>query len=233
MATTLPDRLTPRYTATALLKSASLVSHFRWIASWSTRVRRWEVFGSTTGISTPGMGLAQVRCELLLCDWNNSEIATAFMQSSVGGGERSTAATAYLHPVDSRKNLDILLNSQVTKILPTNNRGGQPSLRTVQFSQGPTSKSSDLWISRSLSLTALFRQTADRHCKQRSTLGCRCHWLAAASPSLWDRPQSRALFLGHQDSHQQLGRRPRFERPSSSPAVLPSQLDCNMGHCPP
>lgn len=55
------------------------------------------------------------------------------MQSSVGGGERSTAATAYMHPVASRSNLHILLNAQVTKIHTTEKSHGVHEMSTVEF----------------------------------------------------------------------------------------------------
>ncbi|THG95129.1 hypothetical protein EW026_g6469 [Hermanssonia centrifuga] len=62
-------------------------------------------------------------------------LGTGYMQSSIGGGERSDSATAYLHPVDSRTNLDILINTQVTKIIQSGTDGGKPAFRIVQMAQ--------------------------------------------------------------------------------------------------
>lgn len=42
---------------------------------------------------------------------------SGFMQSTVGDGERSDANTAYLQPVISRSNLDVLINTRVTRLV--------------------------------------------------------------------------------------------------------------------
>jgi choline dehydrogenase len=54
-------------------------------------------------------------------------------QSTIGGGTRSSAATAYLTPALSRPNLDVLVNAQVTKLVQTGTKGGKPSFHTVEF----------------------------------------------------------------------------------------------------
>lgn len=60
----------------------------------------------------------------------------AYMQSSVGGGERSSAATAYL-PTDvrSRNNLDILLNTRALRLVKTDNSTAGPVFKSVQIAQ--------------------------------------------------------------------------------------------------
>lgn len=60
------------------------------------------------------------------------------MQSAVGGGERSQAATAYLHPVENRTNLDILINTQATKLIRSGTDGNTPAFRQVQIAQAST-----------------------------------------------------------------------------------------------
>ncbi len=57
------------------------------------------------------------------------------MQSSVGGGERSSAATAYLYPVIDRDNLDVLVNTRVTKLIETGGKKSKPEIRAVQLQQ--------------------------------------------------------------------------------------------------
>lgn len=42
------------------------------------------------------------------------------MQSTIGDGQRSSGATAYLNPVQDRCNLDILINSRATKLIDVN-----------------------------------------------------------------------------------------------------------------
>ncbi|KAH9170729.1 alcohol oxidase [Lactarius sanguifluus] len=56
-------------------------------------------------------------------------------QFAIGEGRRTSAATAYLRPALSRPNLDVLINTQVTKVLQTGARDGVPVLQGVQFAQ--------------------------------------------------------------------------------------------------
>lgn len=57
------------------------------------------------------------------------------MQSTIGGGQRSDAASAYLHPVDGRTNLDILINTQVTRVIKTGTSGKLPVFNQVEMAQ--------------------------------------------------------------------------------------------------
>ncbi|KAI0339212.1 aryl-alcohol oxidase-like protein [Trametopsis cervina] len=66
---------------------------------------------------------------------NGNSLGTTWMQSSVGEGLRSHAASAYLEPASNRSNLDILINTQVTRLLNAGHPGGQPSMRIVEFAQ--------------------------------------------------------------------------------------------------
>ncbi|KAL4243738.1 GMC oxidoreductase family protein [Abortiporus biennis] len=70
-------------------------------------------------------------------------LGTGFIQSSNGGGQRNSAATAYLHPAELRPNLDILINTQVTRLLTQSDANSTtPIFRTVEFAQdasGPRS----------------------------------------------------------------------------------------------
>lgn len=70
-----------------------------------------------------------------LLDMNNGRpIGVAWQQSTIGNGERSCAATAYLGPdVRGRPNLSILLNTYVTRVLSTSASGGAGPLRTVEI----------------------------------------------------------------------------------------------------
>ncbi|KAI0313068.1 alcohol oxidase [Amylostereum chailletii] len=63
-------------------------------------------------------------------------IGLSWIQSTSGNGIRSSSATAYLHPALGRQNLDLLLNTQVTRILPTNHQSSSvPDLRVVEFAR--------------------------------------------------------------------------------------------------
>lgn len=63
----------------------------------------------------------------------------AWTQSSIGQGRRSSSATAYLDPLlnsaAKRGNLDVLINTQVTKLLKTGEKEGKPEFRAAQIAQ--------------------------------------------------------------------------------------------------
>ncbi|KZV68613.1 GMC oxidoreductase [Peniophora sp. CONT] len=66
-------------------------------------------------------------------DFNSGDtIGTSWIQTTSGGGVRSSAATAYLHPVSDRDHLHILLGAKVTKLSDV---GGtqRPDLREITF----------------------------------------------------------------------------------------------------
>ncbi|KAH9016621.1 aryl-alcohol-oxidase from pleurotus Eryingii [Lactarius pseudohatsudake] len=66
---------------------------------------------------------------------SGNPLGIGWSQLSIGGGQRSSASVSYLTPVLSRSNLDILVNTLVTKVVQTGTRGGLPIFRGVQFSQ--------------------------------------------------------------------------------------------------
>ncbi|KAI0684460.1 hypothetical protein BC835DRAFT_1409160 [Cytidiella melzeri] len=61
-------------------------------------------------------------------------LGTTWMQSAIGEGKRSHAASAYLEPASSRTNLDILINTQVTRLINVAT-SGTPVLRSVEYAQ--------------------------------------------------------------------------------------------------
>ncbi|KAJ3545659.1 hypothetical protein NMY22_g2348 [Coprinellus aureogranulatus] len=69
-------------------------------------------------------------------------LGVSWLQSSIGGGTRSSSATTYLASAIDRPNLDVLINSHVTKLVRTGRNNGKPVFRGVEFSgtpQGPRS----------------------------------------------------------------------------------------------
>lgn len=48
---------------------------------------------------------------------------------------RSSSSTAYLSQVINHPNVDVLLNTQVTRLLNVATNGSTPDLRQVEFSQ--------------------------------------------------------------------------------------------------
>ncbi|KAJ7353650.1 alcohol oxidase [Mycena albidolilacea] len=64
-------------------------------------------------------------------------LGLGWLQSTIGNGVRSSSATAYLAPeFIRRKNLDVLLHAQVTKLVHPSNVSGKLSFGGVQFQQG-------------------------------------------------------------------------------------------------
>ncbi|KAH9054897.1 aryl-alcohol-oxidase from pleurotus Eryingii [Lactarius vividus] len=66
---------------------------------------------------------------------SGNPLGIGWAQFSIGGGQRSSASVSYLTPVLSRSNLDILINTQVTKVVQTGTQGGLPVFRGIQFAQ--------------------------------------------------------------------------------------------------
>ncbi|KAJ3804684.1 glucose-methanol-choline oxidoreductase [Lentinula aff. lateritia] len=60
-------------------------------------------------------------------------IGVGWTQAMIAKGQHVTSAAAYLIPTMSRPNLDIIANSQVTKILQTGTKDGQPVFSAIQF----------------------------------------------------------------------------------------------------
>ncbi|KAH8987297.1 aryl-alcohol-oxidase from pleurotus Eryingii, partial [Lactarius akahatsu] len=66
---------------------------------------------------------------------SGNPLGIGWTQYSIGGGQRSSASVSYLTPVLSRSNLDILINTQVTKVVRTGTQGGLPIFRGVEIAQ--------------------------------------------------------------------------------------------------
>ncbi|KAK7054492.1 hypothetical protein VNI00_003690 [Paramarasmius palmivorus] len=68
-------------------------------------------------------------------DYNSGDtLGIGWGQYSIGGGVRNSAATAYLQPAINRPNLDVLINTRVTKVLSSSpNKGSDPVIDVVQL----------------------------------------------------------------------------------------------------
>lgn len=63
-------------------------------------------------------------------------LGVGFIQSSAGGGIRSSSSNTYLANANGRPNLTVLVNATVTLLLQTGNSStGAPSFRSVQYVQ--------------------------------------------------------------------------------------------------
>ncbi|KAI0087637.1 aryl-alcohol oxidase-like protein [Irpex rosettiformis] len=88
-------------------------------------------------------------------DQNSGDsLGIGWTQVTIADGERQSAALSYLDPILSRKNLDILVNTQATKVLQTGVSGGKPVFRGVQFSQVGSGKFTTLKATREVILSA-------------------------------------------------------------------------------
>lgn len=62
---------------------------------------------------------------------------SGWQQTNTGFGQRSSSATGYLNPVLARSNLDVLISTQVTRLMPLGNSSqkGLPDLRKIEIAQ--------------------------------------------------------------------------------------------------
>ncbi|KAG6916336.1 hypothetical protein DXG01_007319 [Tephrocybe rancida] len=67
---------------------------------------------------------------------SGTPLGVGTLQSTIGNGTRSSTATAFLVPILSqRSNLDVLMNTHVTKLVRTGRKDTTPIFRQVRFSQ--------------------------------------------------------------------------------------------------
>lgn len=94
----------------------------------------------------------------------------------IAKGQPVTSAAAYLIPAMLRPNLDIIVNSQVTKILQTGTKDGQPVFSAIQFYTVGGKFSMKYHISCRHQWVELRRLGDLYHqCQQRDNHICRCH----------------------------------------------------------
>ncbi|KAF5362385.1 hypothetical protein D9756_002778 [Leucocoprinus leucothites] len=77
-------------------------------------------------------------------------IGVAWTQFTIANGTRTSSATAYLDPVVDRPNLNVLVNSYVTRVVETS----KGSFRTVEFGQNQTTPRRQLTATKELILSA-------------------------------------------------------------------------------
>ncbi|KAI0341273.1 aryl-alcohol oxidase-like protein [Trametopsis cervina] len=81
-------------------------------------------------------------------------IGISWSQFTLANGERRSAALSYLDPILNRSNLDILVNTHVTKLVQTGTSGGLPVVRGVQLGQPGSSKTYSLTASHEVIVSA-------------------------------------------------------------------------------
>ena len=77
-------------------------------------------------------------------------LSTGFQLATVRNGEHESSATAYLEPAFVQEHdIDVVLNTLITRILPDNKAssgGSSLRFRTVEASTGPNTGESWLWV---------------------------------------------------------------------------------------
>ncbi|KAF7377822.1 GMC oxidoreductase [Mycena sanguinolenta] len=118
-----------------------------------TRGEYNPAFHSTTGINSVSLSalnwpifsqhVIETTRELpdewpFLLDMNSGKpLGLGWLQSTIGGGMRSTSATSYLGPeFINRPNLHVLLHAQVSKLVDPGRENGKLTFAGVQFAQG-------------------------------------------------------------------------------------------------
>ena len=67
---------------------------------------------------------------------SGNPLGVGWLQSTIGHGVRSSAATAFLgQDTLARKNLDVLIGTRVTRLLQTGRKGGRPVFLGVELAQ--------------------------------------------------------------------------------------------------
>ncbi|THU96825.1 aryl-alcohol-oxidase from pleurotus Eryingii [Dendrothele bispora CBS 962.96] len=71
-------------------------------------------------------------------DLNSGDlVGFSYIQSTIGNGERSSSATAYLEPALDRSNLDVLINTRAIRLVANETQAGTPVFTGVELVQGP------------------------------------------------------------------------------------------------
>ncbi|KAF8170787.1 aryl-alcohol oxidase-like protein [Pholiota molesta] len=69
---------------------------------------------------------------------SGSPLGVGWLQSTIGNGARSSSATAFLTPALNRPNVDVLIHTQVTRLIQNGKSGSLPAFREVEFAQSRT-----------------------------------------------------------------------------------------------
>ncbi|CCM03440.1 uncharacterized protein FIBRA_05573 [Fibroporia radiculosa] len=86
---------------------------------------------------------------------SGTPLGIGWSQNSIGtNGQRSSSATAYLEPVYNRSNLDVLIQTQVTKLIPSTSSHGSPSFTAVEMAQSAGSQTYIVNASKEVVLSA-------------------------------------------------------------------------------
>ncbi|KAJ7139037.1 pyranose dehydrogenase [Mycena epipterygia] len=117
---------------------------------------------------------------------SGTPLGVGWLQGTIGGGERSSAATSYLSPeVQERPNLHILLNAQVVRVLANKTEQGV-AFHSVEFSLNQSPSLSTVTANKEIILSAGTVGTA--HILLNSGVGNKTTLEALGIPSVLDLP---------------------------------------------
>ncbi|KAI0769966.1 alcohol oxidase [Fomes fomentarius] len=117
---------------------------------------------------------------------SGNTVGISWTQSAIQGGRRVTSATSYLAHALDRKNLDVLVNTQVTKVVPVGLEGKVPVVRGVQFVRGADGRNVTLTAKKEVILSAGAVNTP--HILMLSGIGPASHLKARGIKPLVDLP---------------------------------------------
>ncbi|KAL0954179.1 hypothetical protein HGRIS_005310 [Hohenbuehelia grisea] len=81
-------------------------------------------------------------------------LGIGWMPSSIGHGQRSSSATAFLEPALRRRNLDVVINAHVTRLLRTGTVRGRPSFHCLEFTERPGARVQSVCATKEIVLSA-------------------------------------------------------------------------------
>ncbi|KAF8590339.1 GMC oxidoreductase [Ramaria rubella] len=86
---------------------------------------------------------------------SGSPLGVGWLQATIKDGKRSSSATSYLGPeFVNRPNLHVLLNAQVTRLIPSNHSDENLAFNTVEFAQDVSSPKVQVTASKEVVLSA-------------------------------------------------------------------------------
>lgn len=153
-------------------------------------------------------------------------IGITWMQWTVGGGERATSATTFLNPgALARPNLDVVLNTFVTRVLPVGNEDGKAALRGVEIGDRATQTIiGNLTASKEVILSA--GVIGSPQLLLNSGVGDREELEALDIPIIHTLPDVGKNMINHPEIRTQWSRVP-VDEPSVDPAVALQQWKDN------
>ncbi|TFK61170.1 aryl-alcohol-oxidase from pleurotus Eryingii [Pluteus cervinus] len=85
---------------------------------------------------------------------SGSPLGISWALSTIAAGVRSSSATSYFRPFSTRPNLDLLLNTQVTRVLPSNSGSSTPQFQMVEVAQSSNGPRTQIQANKEIILSA-------------------------------------------------------------------------------